>query len=557
MSSRLISLGIGSPASISGLLMFGLSPAVSIDVGVMQGDLQGVAILSEALNLAAVEELVATALWTDVSDDVDLEYSPVIVDHGIHEDSPLSNLAATGVATFALDNSERNSAGLLGYYSPGHANARAGFDRGTFVRISMVTEGDVLIPQFVGRIRTIKPTAGIYRDRASLVMATDWLDEAARFPVEGLATQPDIRADQLIELLIDSMRNRPHAIELHMGTDVYPFALDLSDENRNTIQQELRRIADSERGLIYVSGDGTLVFESRYTRTLIGGSAYTLTDVLDASQERATDHVVNRVQVTVHPRRVDDDSSTVLYTSDSAVRVDHGGSPTIFLPFRDPQQEATRIGALAVVTPVPHVDYVINSADDGSALDLTTHPDITLTWDVEATGVNLTVANQTGHRAHFMSLQVRGQGLYHYDPLPLIAEDPDSIADIGVQPVELDMPYQDRVGVGQAAAQLFLHLFASTPTKVSEVPFFLFQSPEMQRLGAYGDVSTRVAYEELMAGVSADFYVNAKRMEWRTPVGGGENADVDITVWLTPADSQEYAVFDVSRFDDPTSRFAY
>jgi hypothetical protein len=531
-------------------------PVVGVS-GPMVGDLQGVAVLSEALTTADVQSLMASAVWTDVSEDLDAA-EPLIVDRGIHEDDPTVRVAATGVCTFAMDNSHRNSAETQSWYSPGHEDARPGFDRGAMVRVSMLTEDGTMIPQFYGKIRTIDVEAGIYRGRTTTVMATDWLDEAARAPTEGIETQENVRADQLVERLVDSMRHRPHGLSLDLGTDVYPFAFD-SVERSGTVDVELRHIADSERGLIYVSGDGTLVLESRYVRPINTLADYTLTNILDAAQTRSTEDIVNRVIVTVNPRRRDPVDTTVLYSSDSKPRLETGRETTLFLQFRDPLQEASSVGALDVqgevsgglLRPVATTDFVINSQSDGAGTDLTNHPGIAIEMIVEGAGVRLKVNNQSGYLAYFTHLQIRGRGLYQYDPMKLLAENPDSIDEIGVQPVTIDMKYQDSVGVGQGTADLILNTLQSTPTLVGEVPFFLFQSPAHQLLGAHGDISTRVTYQELMAGIDADYFINGKRIEWR------EGGDVDVTVWLTPADSMTYAVFDVSNFDDPGTRFAY
>jgi hypothetical protein len=134
-------------------------PVVGVS-GPMVGDLQGVAVLSEALTTADVQSLMASAVWTDVSEDLDAA-EPLIVDRGIHEDDPTVRVAATGVCTFAMDNSHRNSAETQSWYSPGHEDARPGFDRGAMVRVSMLTEDGTMIPQFYGKIRSrLASTAG-------------------------------------------------------------------------------------------------------------------------------------------------------------------------------------------------------------------------------------------------------------------------------------------------------------------------------------------------------------------------------------------------------------
>lgn len=515
--------------------------------GAFVGDLQGVAVLSEALDLAAVQALAATAIWTDVTDDCEQE---LVVDRGIHEDSPTALIAPSGICTLTLDNSHLNTAGLVGYYSPPNPNARANFDRGTPLRVSMVSEAGDRIVQFVGRIRQIRPTAGEYRDRRVAVMATDWMDEAIRAETQGLSTKTNIRADELLGMVIENMRHRPHGIAIDTGTDVYPFALDTSMD-RHRVHFEVKRTTDSERGLAYVDREGRFVFESRYNRTLRRTSEYVLEDVLDADVSRSTDDVVNRVLVRVYPRRPDATDEVVLYSNDKPLEVANGQTTTVFLGFRDPTQEAARIGGTDLqLPPTPGVDYVINTSEDGGGADLTADPDIGLIWTEDATGVYLTVSNNAGQRVFFTLLQIRGRGLYHYDALPIVAENPVSIDDIGTQQREFDMPYQDDADVGLATAQLILNMFNATPTKVREVPFYMFHSLEHRMLGAYGDISTRLTFREAVSGLDTDYFVNAKRISWKV----GNN--VDVMLWLAAADQQTYGIFDESIFDG-VDRFAY
>ncbi|MFA5154415.1 MAG: hypothetical protein WC554_17860, partial [Clostridia bacterium] len=75
--------------------------------------------------------------WTDVTDDV-IRATPITCTYGIQDSSPLARVASTGTFNFSLDNSELNSAGLVGYYSPGHTNCRSGFAAGITVRFSIV-----------------------------------------------------------------------------------------------------------------------------------------------------------------------------------------------------------------------------------------------------------------------------------------------------------------------------------------------------------------------------------------------------------------------------------
>src|SRR4030065_1368367 len=67
--------------------------------------------------------------WTDVTADARASVE-IAVQYGISGTGPADRVAQTGTLSFALDNSEHNSGGLIGYYAPGHANCRNGFEGG-------------------------------------------------------------------------------------------------------------------------------------------------------------------------------------------------------------------------------------------------------------------------------------------------------------------------------------------------------------------------------------------------------------------------------------------
>ena len=99
-------------------------------------------------------QLAGTAgAWTDVSADV-LQSDKPRFESGIRDNGATDRVASTGRLTFTLDNSNLNSAGLAGYYSPGHANARSGFSTGIPVRFKVTYDGGTarssLLPEMFG-----------------------------------------------------------------------------------------------------------------------------------------------------------------------------------------------------------------------------------------------------------------------------------------------------------------------------------------------------------------------------------------------------------------------
>src|SRR3989304_4711198 len=137
----------------------------------------------------ALEMKLAGAAGAGTAVTADLRLNPnAVFAYGIGGNSPTGRMASTGSFTFGMDNSEGNSAGLVGYYSPGHANVRSGFELGIKVRLSLTRAGTTYY-KFVGRLVGITPVPGAKGPRITLCSAVDWMDEAARYKLQGIATQ--------------------------------------------------------------------------------------------------------------------------------------------------------------------------------------------------------------------------------------------------------------------------------------------------------------------------------------------------------------------------------
>ena len=156
---------------------------------------------------------------TDVTADTRAAVQPIELQYGIQGSSPHARIAQTGIMSWALDNSVKNSHGAQGAYTPGHANQLAGWDLGNEVPLKITYSGTTYW-KFSGRLYDITPDAGQYGRQAVLCRAVDWMDEASRAKVRGVAIQTDKRADELIDSLVTtSVTNQPNATDLNTGQD--------------------------------------------------------------------------------------------------------------------------------------------------------------------------------------------------------------------------------------------------------------------------------------------------------------------------------------------------
>lgn len=486
------------------------------------------AIYPVRLSTAAVSTHYAAIQWTDVTDDCH-GLTPLVIETGIRDVHPIARVAGTGICTFALKNGGANSGGAIGYYSPGHANQRAGFGIGIPMRVR-TNDGSTVLTQFIGRLRTIAPTPGKTPPRITRCVATDLLDDAARFRLNQLPILLDVRGDAVFRSLVAKLPNQPSGLTAALGSEVYPLALDNTRDEAIPMLEEFVRLALSERGRIYQSRTGALVYENRDTRGTDHPSA-TLTlddDVLvGLDVTEITADALNRVEVTVHPREIDDDPTTVLFALANPLEIPAGETRTIVGPYRidDSPSTVVRVGGLDLQPPIAGTDYLMNAVADGSGADLTAS--LVVVANYGANGVSYTLTNTSGSTGYVTRLQARGKGVYDFRTVILVAEDAEAIARFGVNAIAWDMPYQESATVGQEAADELLAAYGgltSRPKSATVLPDADGVPSGVLAL----DVSDRIAIAEGVTAINSDVYINGRRLTFQS------GKLVRAAFWLAP-----------------------
>lgn len=470
----------------------------------------------------------AAVIWTDVSNDVLID-PPLVTERGIRDDSAVARVATTGVTTFALDNADTNSAGLIGYYSPGHANVRSGFVSGIPARV-LVDDEDNEYEIFRGRVQTIAPIPGVDGIRNTLIYATDILDDVARFRLNQLPILEDVRGDQVFRELVAVLPNQPNGMAFGEGSDVYPLALDNTQDERVTMLQEFQRLALSEFGRIYASRVGGLVYENRTYRS---GQSVTLSlqdlQIADGGLgvvDRTRDSL-NRVEVTAHPRVVDDDPTTVLFSLQNAFEIPAGETRTILGPYRVETAPDTivRVGGLDMQTPEATTDYLMNDNREGTGSDLTSS--LTVVAHYGANGVQYELTNGSGSTGYVTRLQARGRGVYDFRTVVIESTDEEAIARNGVNSISIDMPYQEDAAVAQDVADGVRASYGPLSARPQQVTLYAIDRDLGGILGY--DISTRVSITEQLTDLSSEeALINGVKFEFLDGVMG------KVTWWLAP-----------------------
>ena len=444
----------------SGAFNDGSGPIPAVSLGYVNVDREASTTLAATLDAARD--------WTT---NADVRGAPIDLRYGINGAGVDDNVATPATMTFGLNNLASNSHGLEGSYSPGHANALAGFALGAAVKWTLAGAG-VTKTKFRGRIVAIEPLPGIHGPRTVLVTCESWLGVAASTFLSAIPAQTSIRSSDAVKLAIDQAAGRvPPSLSIASGSGIFPFVFDISDGARETILTELTRLVANERGFLYEQGGagGTfpVVFESRATRQIDNTVDTTLaaTDILagSLSVRHGLGFLTNIVRVTTTPRRVDAAATTVLYSLETDQDVPLIALNETFIleeGYRDPSGQAERVGGTEIVALVSGTDYAFNSQADGAGVDLTA--DLGVVSTLGGNGFRVEFTNRGSQLGYLSTFQVRGKGVYHYRPVMRERRDAASVREFGPQTIELDLGYESDVNTGASVADNVLATLSST-----------------------------------------------------------------------------------------------
>jgi len=470
--------------------------------------------------------------WTNLGQtgDRDVESSAGwVVRRGIAGGGPDDNVAQTGTFSFTLNNSAGNSARTLGYYSPYHASKRTGWGLGIRCRLRLVDPAtSTARTRFVGRIDAIDPVPGSKRERAVRVTAVDWIDEAARWAITAsVGEQADKSWDQVVTNILAAMPFQPTSTSLDVGAETYPYVLDASQLGSETALGEFKKLADSERGLIYVKADGTLKAEGRHARMIVSTTSWTLTesDVQSVSLPSTRAEIINAIRVTSHPKVVDTEATTLVYTLAAPMLVPAGQTVTYTAPYRDPTT-GEFIGSTAVQPQVAGVDYVANGSSDGSGASMTS--DFTVTVTAIGSGAQFSVANANVAAGYLTVNRLFAKGIYDRGTVTSEARDAISVATNGENAVGFDMTYQPNVNVGQAAANYYLSKYGTASAQARSVTVFGKSATLLTQI-LQREISDRIMLSETVTGLSDLSFINGEELR------GMPSGHVSVTYTLAPA----------------------
>lgn len=451
--------------------------------------------------------------WTSVAQDVLI--SPAIhLEYGIGGAGPTDLVASTGQLSYAHNNSEENSAGVLGYYTPDGVNCRPGFKRGIRVRYSYRVAGtNKFYIKFLGRLINADPTPGVEGERRTLCDAVDYMNELASFH-PNVAMQLNKRADQSWAAVEAALATHPTYTSYDVADSTFPYSLGNAKSEASSALTEAQRHAQSEFGRIYMKGllhvagvdliEGTMLRMEKRSARLV---PQPLATFLGPQQGLTpTSNIKNRAKATAHPKRVDTTDTVVLYSKPSQSNPAVQPAQVIKMSGRysDPTSRSTKVGGTDMRTPVASTDYLMNGAQDGTGADLT--GSFTVVAVYGANQVEYTITNTGGTLGYITLLQARGRGIYDYDELDAVVEDLASIAQVGVNLVDLDMPYQSDAAISAAVAEFLVDTWVTPGMSEVRVRFIPSNEDEMD-LAMSLEPGHPIALSEVVTGVNGVYYI--------------------------------------------------
>jgi len=405
--------------------------------------------------------------WTDLGGDLHAA-TPVVAERGIR---PGERVASVGELTFALYDPD-------GRYTPGSLNLTTGFDVGVRVRLR-ADDGGGAVTLFTGRLSEVTPERHAERRRRGRVVNLKVLDDIQRFnqaAVGPYALTHDVHSGEVIESLLRRGPLPPHVLDywllgypeaasklgvstllgppdagkaVSVGQSTFPWVGDGWPAGWS-LMQVIEEVVRSEGGTLYIAADGTITFAERHVRP-----KHTTPDAelesglvhISASIDR--DRVVNRVEVTVHPREVSEETE-ILWETGASIRVLRTEPTEVIINYRDPNEESALIGAQEVITPVQGVDYTADGSRTDSkgkhvTVDVTEFVHVEAEIGAASARLFFTYSNPSPKpkRARVRDLRIRGVPLRVYEPLKIIAEDEGSHLQYGRRTRQIDLTLED------------------------------------------------------------------------------------------------------------------
>ena len=319
------------------------------------------------------------------------------------------------------------------------------------------------------------------------------------------------RGDQALTTAIAILPNgqQPDETSFDTGVTTFPFVFDSERDEKTTIMNVMQKIALSERGLIFINAGSRgeqLVFKNSNHGIGEATPQYDFDDsISQIGVAYPSKNVYTAIQVKVYPREIDA-SDVILGQLQKSFSVGAGANKDVTLLFRDPNGTA-RVSASTFAARVSGTDYTATANEDGTGADRTADMTVTET-SKSANSIKLNVANGGGTLFWVQTLQQKGKGMYHYDPVLYEAFADTEVRDVkGERILSYNMPYEDDYNAAENIGDALLTTWQEENCQIQSLTIFPERSAALAQAFIDIDLGKRVTINLPQIGIDQDYHV--------------------------------------------------
>lgn len=455
--------------------------------------------------------------WQDINADILSKPDPS-AEWGIKGDKITQRVAGAGKQQFALNNSVQNSAGLAGYYSPGHINCRPGFHEGAPIRWVFVYGGTEYV-MGKGEIGSIKPIPGRYNERNTQVIAFDFMKRVGEYDTTyTLPVLTDATSDQAYAAILDALAVQPDERSLTTGVDAFDYLFVAALGERPGALGEIARVAGSGLEYVFVAQDGTFKNQTRQDRIVEMYVSAWLNEHMTDMEPPVTseDNIIDSATAQVYPYELGAAAETV-YELDTPFVVGPGETRTFIAPYTDPDALGKRVAVTELDTSlVAGTNYLFGVVGNGTDNSLNANLTASVAADADgiagATAALVTVTN-SGSISGYVNMFVLTGTIYRTNNPQQFTQTADGRT--GNRNLRMDLPYVSNFNLGRAFAQYAALREGESYPRVSAVTFNANRNHESMLAALTADVGDKVRVTEPQSGIDGLYFINKKRWELR------------------------------------------
>lgn len=457
---------------------------------------------------------------------------PVRISQGITDYKPsMPFVPPAGESVIYLDNSSSDFPWTddnieTARYSGGGIGSFYTFVVSTSTASSDLADTDKIISIFTGRVSELNPIPGLFDERITEMVISDFFYDLAFYPVNGLSAQINQTSSDLLATIYNTMMPyQPAATSINANANVFPVAwFDVRNGQTRGITA-ISKAVMSDFGHLYMHpGNLTLQPLEYVTRDGWidqGKDLATFNNQwLDLEIGKSRDLEFAPIYVTYHPTSIAD-TDVVLFEFTNFPILKPGGTWTRICNYRDPNSKASfvTLADTDLTAPVSGTDYVPTGVPSS---------DLSVSLTNLGSAGKYSITNNGTANASFTTLQIRGKPVYSYDAVTVASTDGTPAASV----LNVNLPYVSDGDDAEAVLNFLSIAYGHYPT-ASVVKSITWKATadsdafEIARTARFGDI---VHIIEDVNFIDHDYRITG--WEWNLH---GCN-DIDVTFFVHPND---------------------